>query len=134
MHKEHLEKYLFHSECSTIMLLLLFSDWETQFFASVSALDHTSFRMCPLPGYAQSGVLMGGGGHRKEMGRERTRVTLGQDAGPRAMTAGGQAAPREGAGNKLQRQSSSGYQAWAVPLHVPGTWPGLALGGSEPVL
>lgn len=61
MHKEHLEKYLFHSECSTIMLLLLFSDWETQFFASVSALDHTSFRMCPLPGYAQSGVLMGVG-------------------------------------------------------------------------
>lgn len=61
MHKEHLEKYLFHSECSTIMLLLLFSNWETQFFASVSALDHTSFRMCPLPGYAQSGVLMGVG-------------------------------------------------------------------------
>lgn len=60
------------------MLLLFFSDWETQFFASVSALDHTSFRTCPLPGYLQSGVLTGvwsqeGNGKRENKGHSGSR-------------------------------------------------------------
>lgn len=43
-----------------------------------------------------------GGGHRKEMVKERTRVTLSQEEDA-ALSAGRQGKPEQGAGNRLQR-------------------------------
>lgn len=102
-------------------MLLLFSDKEIQLLCLSFPLDHTNFRTGPLV-EATCGYRVGclqGSGHRKEMGRERTRVTLAQEenAALSVLTTGGQGEPGKGAGNSLQNME---------PLGV------LSLGGSPP--